>query len=74
MITVKIKWDTFIISFILDSLGELAEAQGDWTESARWFEKALSVYHAINAPYARVTGQNLERVRARLREETERGD
>jgi len=51
---------------VLDSLGELAEAQGAWQEAAEWFARALAMYEAIGAPYARVARRNLGRVRARL--------
>jgi len=51
---------------VLDSFGELAEAQKAWKEAAEWFAKALAVYDAIGASYAHVTRRNLQRVLARL--------
>ena len=56
---------------VLDSLGELAEAQELWAEAADWFAKALDVYEAIQAPYARYTRLNLERVLAQKESKAE---
>jgi len=50
---------------VLDSLGEVAEAQKKWAEAQRWFTQALTIYRAIGASYAATTERNLARVSRR---------